>query len=543
MSGLNVEQKAKAYDEALNIARKEYQSHKAFKGFCNMLVHIFPQLEESEDEKIRERLVSYFKSQMEARKDDSQEVLCTYSKWIAWLEKQGEPIKDDDELDSNEDGLVADTIRYKNEHKPTYKAEPKFKEGDWLVHNERRIIIKVVKSNPLLYKVVDTLGYHHTITDAAIENNYHPWTIQDAKDGDVLVCKGDIKNSNGIKYERICLFKTLDSAFFTLTKTSNYAEDYGIDVNVDYPDNTVPATKEQKEILFMAMKEGGYEWSSDKMELRRIGQKLVDKVEPKFNEGDWTVSNLDGKARQISEVHFDEHNSYYVVNGKSVNLEEYDRLHHLWSITDAKDGDVLACNEELLLFKSYSAEGRISLYCWYDGRKNTFHGKGVDTLLTTINKVCPSTKEQHDAFMKTMADAGWKFDLERKALKKIGQSPAEEYSFNIESELFNQLTKEQQELWRKEIEQAYNVGADAQKPSEWSEEDEAKLKSVLFHIEDVENKEVIDWLKSLKGRITWKPTEEQIYWLEWAISKMSDTEKGNEARAYLKELLEELKTL
>ena len=31
---------------------------------------------------------------------------------------------------------------------------------------------------------------------------------------------------------------------------------------------------------------------------------------------------------------------------------------------------------------------------------------------------------------------------------------AEEYSFNIESELFNQLTKEQQALWRKEIEQA-----------------------------------------------------------------------------------------
>lgn len=34
------------------------------------------------------------------------------------------------------------------------------------------------------------------------------------------------------------------------------------------------------------------------------------------------------------------------------------------------------------------------------------------------------------------------------------QAHAEDYSFNIESELFNQLTKEQQKLWRKEIEQA-----------------------------------------------------------------------------------------
>ncbi len=38
---------------------------------------------------------------------------------------------------------------------------------------------------------------------------------------------------------------------------------------------------------------------------------------------------------------------------------------------------------------------------------------------------------------------------------------AETYSFNIESQLFNQLTKEQQSLWRKEIEQAVISGGDA----------------------------------------------------------------------------------
>ena len=40
------------------------------------------------------------------------------------------------------------------------------------------------------------------------------------------------------------------------------------------------------------------------------------------------------------------------------------------------------------------------------------------------------------------------------------QAHAETYSFNIESELFNQLTKEQQALWRKEIEQAVISGGD-----------------------------------------------------------------------------------
>lgn len=41
------------------------------------------------------------------------------------------------------------------------------------------------------------------------------------------------------------------------------------------------------------------------------------------------------------------------------------------------------------------------------------------------------------------------------------QGHAETYSFNIESELFQQLTKEQQALWRKEIEQAVISGGDA----------------------------------------------------------------------------------
>ena len=40
------------------------------------------------------------------------------------------------------------------------------------------------------------------------------------------------------------------------------------------------------------------------------------------------------------------------------------------------------------------------------------------------------------------------------------QSHAETYSFNIESELFNQLTKEQQKLWRKEIERACISGGE-----------------------------------------------------------------------------------
>ena len=40
------------------------------------------------------------------------------------------------------------------------------------------------------------------------------------------------------------------------------------------------------------------------------------------------------------------------------------------------------------------------------------------------------------------------------------KSHAETYSFNIESQLYNQLTEEQQALWRKEIEQACISGGE-----------------------------------------------------------------------------------
>lgn len=58
------------------------------------------------------------------------------------------------------------------------------------------------------------------------------------------------------------------------------------------------------------------------------------------------------------------------------------------------------------------------------------------------------------------------------------QAHAETYSFNIESKLFNQLTKEQQELWREEIEQACisggEVGVELARDPRYKENLEAK---------------------------------------------------------------------
>ena len=63
------------------------------------------------------------------------------------------------------------------------------------------------------------------------------------------------------------------------------------------------------------------------------------------------------------------------------------------------------------------------------------------------------------------------------------QAYAETYSFNIESELFNQLTKEQQTLWRKEIEQACISGGEIG----------VELARDIRYKENVEVKDVDTW--------------------------------------------------
>ena len=82
---MSIEQKAKAYDEALELARKIHSGEgvDAAAGWST-LETIFPQLCESEDERIRKELLSFIESVQHS-------YLCANDrreKWIAYLEKQ-----------------------------------------------------------------------------------------------------------------------------------------------------------------------------------------------------------------------------------------------------------------------------------------------------------------------------------------------------------------------------------------------------------------------------------------------------------------------
>lgn len=82
---MTTEEKAKAYEMALEAARKELGvDRKEWKIIDKVLKSIFPQLRESEDERIRKELVNFLQSPFINENLTDEKV----APWIAYLEKQ-----------------------------------------------------------------------------------------------------------------------------------------------------------------------------------------------------------------------------------------------------------------------------------------------------------------------------------------------------------------------------------------------------------------------------------------------------------------------
>lgn len=85
MKELSIEQKAKAYDKALSVALETYKTQPMYRDW---LEKMFPELKESEGEKISreitEFLVDFNNGEYERPTED------IIDEWLSWLEKQGE---------------------------------------------------------------------------------------------------------------------------------------------------------------------------------------------------------------------------------------------------------------------------------------------------------------------------------------------------------------------------------------------------------------------------------------------------------------------
>ena len=81
MKELTIEEKAKQYNKALSVALETYQTQPMYKDW---LEKMFPELKESDDERIRKAILELVKQSSEILEKKNQEQM------IDWLEKQGQ---------------------------------------------------------------------------------------------------------------------------------------------------------------------------------------------------------------------------------------------------------------------------------------------------------------------------------------------------------------------------------------------------------------------------------------------------------------------
>ena len=266
----------------------------------------------------------------------------------------------------------------------------------------------------------------------------------------------------------------------------------------------------------------------------------INKVKPKFHEGDWILYNND-----ICKIVKHEEGCNILVTQFGIEKEPVNERNlstaKLWDISDAKDGDVLCtyeCDEPKIVFilkgtpkKHYA----LSYHCYYNIMYPHFGSDSEKGCLAPNDEdVKPATKEQRDTLMKAMADAGYTFNFEKKELKKIDDEEYDGEDYGIDS-LFHAQRILEKTLGKVDgyqtddgiLEHKCAITAVKklyeQKPTEWSSEDEKMLNHIISIIEVAddylirpENIPIYrNWLKSLKDRVQskheWSEDDERTY--------------------------------
>lgn len=252
-------EKAKAHDEAIERTKKIYGN--------GIIEEIFPELKEEDAERIRKNCIHFLELQKQHHAATFEIEEC-----IDWLEKQG---------------LYNETQKFpsipfnslnngKNEQKTTNKTELKFKVGNWYQCTKNFVGKGVIFDRNTAYYCAqegclqDEYGCHIAIVKD-LYDNFKLWTIQDAKDGDVLVNGSNIFIFYFINNRRLMGYCHVNM------NDGNFYNDIGrieCFCTIDAP--VTPATKEQRDALMKAMNDAGYVWDAEKKELMEL-------IKPKFD--------------------------------------------------------------------------------------------------------------------------------------------------------------------------------------------------------------------------------------------------------------------
>ena len=174
-------------------------------------------------------------------------------------------------------------------------------------------------------------------------------------------------------------------------------------------------------------------------------------VEPKFKVGDWII--YEDNIWKICILNLNTYYELLSINNETIirHIEGVDKTAHLWTIKDAKEGDVLVTkNKNIFIFKTINGN-TVWDYCgWYFGKfwlsSATVNGSCAPYLPTDY---VPATKEQCDFLFQQMKEEGYEWDANRKELKQLEPNSAWSEKDEEMIKYFNELLNYAFKNWTK----------------------------------------------------------------------------------------------
>ena len=146
-------------------------------------------------------------------------------------------------------------------------------------------------------------------------------------------------------------------------------------------------------------------------------------AEPKFKVGDWLYRNTLGVLPIIVEDYSELQGYKVVCRSTHYCLQKgvVEREYHLWTIADAKDGDVLVSPDgSIIIYAGKIADnGLLYDYVALNKYKILRPHEQISVSWLVQESVKPATKEQRDLLFKKMKEAGYQWDVNKKELRKI----------------------------------------------------------------------------------------------------------------------------
>ena len=384
-------------EECKEMLLKMKEEGYAFDPVHNDLVKVqnetLDESKEPDDETIRKALVSILESDFEK---DTTVFDISVGQIIAWLAKQGKGRQTT--LDKN-------------------RSELKFHEGDFIKHNKANVTYKVVSLNSGSY-CVENIKTGGRIELFNAKQNFHLWTIADACPGDILAASDNsvfafngIKDNHALYYAAVAL-----DGFVRISDGKHIWEDVK---------SCYPATNKQRQLLFKLMNRIGYSWDvTAKMPIKSSTDNRS-ACKALCNIGDW-IATKQHYALKIIGITKDNYilseNSDGDEIESSVEIDFVDRNYHIWTIDDARNGDILASKDWIFIFRKseYTKPTKdIRSYCHYDVETDSFKEDHEFVTLPLDMKVHPATAEQYNTFFKKMKESGYEWDESVKELNEL----------------------------------------------------------------------------------------------------------------------------